>query len=201
MDPPEEANKIQRARQGDLDAFNQLVLEYQALVYNHALWLVQDHDTAEDLTQETFISAFQNLNQYRGGSFRAWLMRIVAYDSIDELRRQKRRKIISLTRFNEYEEEIEPNAWLRDPVPSVEEKAEQDDLRDNMQKMINELPEEYRRTVVLVDLLEMQYAEAAAAMNVPIGTVKSRLARARMVLQKRLKGAARLFADTALEPA
>lgn len=199
MNQIEQLKQIQKARQGDLEAFNQLVLEYQAIVYNHALWLVQDREAADDLAQETFIKAYSSLTQYRGGSFRAWLLRIVTNTSLDELRCRKRRKTISLTRYNEYDEEIESDDWLRDPGVSVEERAEQRDFRVKLQRYIHELPEEHRMTILLVDLFEMKYDEAAAALDVPIGTVKSRLARARLHLRKRLEGSSRFLPNRIFE--
>lgn len=181
--------QIQQACSGDLDAFNQIVLENQSIVFNYVLWLVCDQAIAEDLTQETFIRAYQHLRGYRGGSIRAWLLRIAANASLDELRRRKRHTMISLTCFNCEDEEVETPPWLKDPGPSTEEKVEQQELCEYLQRYLNELPEEYRQAILLVDVLEMNYSEAAIAMGVPMGTVKSRLARARMLMRKRLENA------------
>lgn len=199
MNHQEELQHIQQARQGDLEAFNQIVLEYQSVVYNYAYWLVKHRETAEDLTQEAFIRAFQNLNQYRGGSLRAWLMRIVANAGVDELRRLKRQHTLSLTCLDQDGEAFESDEWLRDPGASVEEKAEQKEFRARLQQYLDELPDEYRRALLLVDVFEMDYAEAAAAMTVPIGTVKSRLARARIRLRKRLVEASPMHLSPDLE--
>ena len=201
MNQVEELHLIQRACQGDLEAFNQLILEYQTLVFNHALWMVHDRETAEDVTQETFLSAYQNINQYRGGSFRAWLLRIVTNASLDELRRQKRRQTIPLFSYNHDGEEIEVDDWLVDSGPSVEEQSMQRDLRVSLQRHICALPEEYRNAVLLVDVFEMEYAEAAEVMGVPIGTVKSRLARARLLLRRRLENGRDSLAYPLLESA
>lgn len=190
MNQADELQQIQQALQGDLEAFNQLVLEYQTTVYHYTFWLVRNRETAEDLTQEAFIRAFQNLRSYRGGSFRAWLMRIAGNASLDELRRQQKRQTLSLTSFNDDAEEVDTDVWLRDPGASVEETIEQQEFRRDLQQYIDELPDEYRRALLLVDVFEMDYNEAAAAMGVPIGTVKSRLARARLLLRQRLQNAA-----------
>ena len=195
----DELQQIQQALAGDLEAFNQLVLEYQTTVYAYAYWLVHNRETAEDLTQEAFIRAFLNLKQYRGGSFRAWLLRIVGNASLDELRRMKRHQNLSLTCFDQDGEEVENNTWLRDPDCSVEEKVEQKEFQERLQGYIAELPEEYRSAVLLVDLFEMDYSEAAVAMAVPIGTVKSRLARARMLLRNRLNGDMQLLPNSEYE--
>lgn len=185
----DEQELIEKARQGDLEAFNHLVLKYQTAVYNQVWWMLFDEDAAEDITQETFILAFRKLDHFRGGSFRSWLLRIAANASKDELRRIKRRPTVSLTRMNDYEEEIETDAWLKDPGASVEETIEQNELQTTLQRCINELPEAYRHAIILVDILEMEYSEAAAAMRVPLGTVKSRLMRARTKLRERLEAA------------
>jgi len=199
MNQLDEYQLIHRAQEGDLEAFNLIVLEYQALVYNHALWLVSDPYAAEDITQETFLSAFEHLNQYRGGSFRAWLLRIATNDGIDELRRCTRRKAQPLVGLNQYGEENENSAWIRDPACSVEDIVEQKVVWDWLKKYIDELPEEYRSSILLVDLCELKYAEASAVLNVPIGTVKSRLARARFYLQKRLKEVLQMDRDLIFE--
>ncbi|MCU0487048.1 MAG: RNA polymerase sigma factor [Anaerolineales bacterium] len=181
--------QIQQAGLGDLEAFNQIVLENQSIVFNYVLWLVNDHASAEDLTQETFIRAFQHLRKYRGGSIRAWLLRIAANASLDELRRRKRHTMISLTCFTCEDEEVETPPWLKDPGSSTEEKIVRQELCECLQQHLNQLPEAYRQAILLVDVLEMDYAEAATAMGIPMGTVKSRLARARMLMRKRLVNA------------
>jgi RNA polymerase sigma-70 factor (ECF subfamily) len=196
-----EYDLIQKARLGNLEAYNQIVLAYQTLVYNHALWMMRDPQAAEDLTQETFIKAYLSLNQYKGGSFRAWLLRIVSNDCIDEWRRIKRCKTCSTTCLNSYGEEIEDMDWLQDPGLSVEEKAAQRDLQIDLERCLCALPEEYRRTVVLVDVFDMDYAEAASTMKVPIGTIKSRLARARSFLRKSLESHARESHTPQFQPA
>lgn len=188
MNPEEEIQLIHKACQGDLDAFNELVLVYQSLAYNHACWLVGDSQTAEDLTQEGLIRTYRNLNQYRGGSFRAWLLRIVGNACLDELRRQKAHQVISLNWFNDDGDEIEVDSWLEDPTASVDDILDQRELGKNLQDAIKKLPDAYRQTILLVDQMEMDYAEVAETLGIPIGTVKSRVARARLLLQKELAG-------------
>src|SRR5216683_8017992 len=95
---------ISGAQQGDLDAFNRLVLEYQTPVYNLAYRIMGEGDSASDAAQEAFISAYKNLRAYRGGSFKAWLMRIVTNACYDELRRRKRRPVTSLEALSVVEE-------------------------------------------------------------------------------------------------
>jgi RNA polymerase sigma-70 factor (ECF subfamily) len=100
----DEPDLIRAAQHGDLDAFNRLVLAYQDNVFNTALRILGDEDLASDASQEAFISAFRGLNGYRGGSFRAWLLRTVTNACYDELRRRKRRPSIPLEPVNDEDE-------------------------------------------------------------------------------------------------
>jgi len=98
---------INDAKNGDLDAFNRLVLQYQDMLYNTAYRVIGDPVLAADATQDAFISAFRKLKSYRGGSFKAWLLRIVTNACYDELRRQKRRPTTPLEPLTENGEEME----------------------------------------------------------------------------------------------
>jgi RNA polymerase sigma-70 factor (ECF subfamily) len=184
----DEVALIRAAREGDLNAFNRLVLEYQDLVYNQAYRVLGEPLAADDATQEAFISAYRNLRSYRGGSFRAWLLRIVTNACYDELRRRKRRPTTPLEPLDDAGEEIESPTWMEDPAESPEESAERSELARAIQDCINELPAEFRAVVALVDVQGMDYAEAADAIDKPLGTVKSRLARARARLRDCLRG-------------
>jgi RNA polymerase sigma-70 factor (ECF subfamily) len=186
--PLSESSLIEEATRGDLDAFNQLVLEYQSLAYNHAHALLGDRASAEDATQESFIRAFQNLNSFRGGSFRAWLLKIVTNMSYDFMRRTKRHPTEPLFPEDEYGEEMESPTWLADTNPSVEAALEEKQFSDGLYKILDELPDVYRSVITLVDLYELDYSEAAEILKVPIGTVKSRVARARLQMKERLQG-------------
>ena len=108
----DEKEWIDRAARGDLNAFNQLVLRYQDMTYNHAYALLSDGDLAEDATQETFLHAFQSMSGFRGGSFRAWLLKIATNASYDLLRRARRRPTQPLFPKDEEGDEVESPAWL-----------------------------------------------------------------------------------------
>lgn len=179
----DECVTLQEAAAGNLDAFNQLVLRYQNLAYNHAYALLGDPDSAEDATQESFIKAFQALNSYRGGSFRGWLLKIVTNSAYDLMRRVSRQPSQSLYPLDENGEEIESTFWLADPSASVENVVEQNELSLEIRRLLDQLPAAYRSVITLIDINEFDYAEAAQALRVPIGTVKSRLARARLQMQ------------------
>lgn len=179
---------IRAAQNGDLEAFNRLVLAYQDVLYNTALRILGDDSQAADATQEAFISAFRGLNGFRGGSFKAWLMRTVTNACYDELRRQKRRPTIPLEPVNEDDEELESPRWLADSSMTPAEKFEADELEHAIQHCLASLPLEFRTVVVLADLQGLDYAEVASLARAPLGTIKSRLARARLRLRECLQG-------------
>lgn len=184
---------IQEATQGNLDAFNRLVLFYQDMVYTQAFRMLGEQESAEDSAQEAFISAYKNLRSFRGGSFKAWLLRIVTNLCYDELRRRKRRPTQPLEPLDEDNEEIETPKWLSDPGSSPEEEVERIELSNAIQHCLQDLPEEFRSVVILVDIQGFDYSEASSTLGKPLGTIKSRLARARSRLQDCLRGFKELF--------
>lgn len=181
-----ERGLVFNATNGDLDAFNQLVLTHQDIVYNHVYHLLGDPDWAEDVTQESFIKAYQKMDDYRGGSFRAWMLRIATNASYDLYRRASRHPTQPLYPVNDDGEEVGSPAWLVDPASSVEKTVQQKEDDEDLYRMLNELPLAHRSVILLVDVYEMEYAEVAEALHLPMGTVKSRLARARMQMKEKL---------------
>lgn len=184
----DEISLIQAARQGDLDSFNRLVLAYQDIVYGQAYRMLGDPEPAADAAQETFIAAFRNMKNFRGGSFRAWLLRIATNTCYDELRRRQRRPTTPLEPADAEDDEVESPHWLADTEHSPEEAAEKAELERALQHCLEGLPPEFRTVVILVDLQGLDYAEAGTAIGSPVGTVKSRLARARLRLRDCLQG-------------
>lgn len=178
---------IETAKRGDPDAFNLLVLKYQDMLYRISLRIVQDECGAEDALQNAFIQAFQNIRSFRGGSFKSWLARVAVNASYDELRRTKRHISTPLEQFNQEGEEIESPMWMTDPSAGPQELVESHELQRALQECIRALIPDYRLMVILVDIEGMSYEEAARIARVPVGTVKSRLARARMQLRSALK--------------
>jgi RNA polymerase sigma-70 factor, ECF subfamily len=180
----DESRLISDATKGDLDAFNALILAYQDTAYNLAYRILWDEDSSADATQNAFISAFRNIKKYRGGSFKAWIMRIVANNCYDELRRRKRHPQVQLEpTVKDNDEELESPAWIADDKPSPEQTLEDLDLEHAIQHCIGNLPDDFRSVVILVDMEELDYAEVSQAIGKPLGTVKSRLARARLRLR------------------
>ena len=179
---------ITSAQRGDLDSFNTLVLHYQDIVFNTALRILGDDELAADASQEAFISAFRSISSFRGGSFKAWMLRTVTNACYDELRRQKRRPTTQLEPETDDGEEMDSPRWLADPGMTPEQKAEADDLEHAIQHCLDALPTEFRAVVVMADIQGLDYTEVAIAAHVPLGTIKSRLARARLRLRECLQG-------------
>lgn len=180
---------IEDALGGDLNAFNSLVLTYQEKAFNLAYRMLNDEDAAADATQNAFISAYRNLRSYRGGSFRAWVMRMVTNTCYDELRRRQRRPTVPLEPMSaEEDEEVESPAWLADDSPDPEEQVENRELEKAISHCIQGLPEDFRAVVVMIDVQGYDYAEVSEATGKPLGTIKSRLARARLRLRDCLSG-------------
>jgi len=184
----DETALIQTAQHGDLDSFNTLILHYQDRVFHTALRILSDEDLAADAAQEAFISAFRSINSFRGGSFKAWLMRTVTNACYDELRRQKRRPTTPLEPDSADGEEMDSPRWLADPNMTPAQKSEADELEHAIQHCLDALPTDFRTVVVLADIQGMDYSEVAISVRVPLGTIKSRLARARLRLRECLRG-------------
>jgi len=184
---------ITSAQRGNLDAFNELVLAYQDQVYNLAYRIMGDPASAADATQEAFISAFQNIESFRGkypSSFKSWLMRIVSNACYDELRRRKRQPATSI---EDFEIDEEANPALVSETEGPEEYAEREEMARVIESGIQTLPPNQRITLVLADVQGFSYDEIAEATDAPLGTVKSRLARARAKLRDYLRERAELL--------
>ncbi len=181
----DEGELIARSQKGNVAAFNQLVLAHQQLAYNVALCILGDPDAAADATQEAFISAFKAVSSLRGGSFKAWLLRIVTNACYDMLRAKKRRPTDSLDEMVSEDEGMGGPA--DDSLESPEEHALRMDMRAEVQRCLQLLPPEQRVVVVLSDVHGLSYEEIAAVTKTELGTVKSRLSRARAQLRDSLR--------------
>lgn len=183
---PDERVLVQAARKGDFEAFNLLILRYQNLAYNVAFRILLDEDNAKDITQNSFLAAYRNLNRFSGASFRAWLMRIVTNACIDELRRRQRHPTISLEPVSDDDEEVESPFWIADRSFMPELVQERAELQQAIRKALEGVSVEYRVVLVLADIEGLDYNEIAAILGKPLGTIKSRLARARLQMRARL---------------
>ena len=179
MNPPDE--RLNRARRGEIAAFNSLVAEYEGLVYNLCYRMLGSRQAAEDAAQEAFLAAWRAIGSMRGETFRPWLMRIAANACRDELRRRGRRPGGSLDAALE---EGLPEPPDRDPSP--ENALLAGEQRQGIERALRTLPEEQRLALLLCDVEGFDYAEIAMVMKTSIGTVKSRIARGRAHLREAL---------------
>ncbi|HRQ39336.1 MAG TPA: sigma-70 family RNA polymerase sigma factor [Chloroflexota bacterium] len=186
----DEAALIEQAKKGDVTAYNRLVLAHQQVVYNVAYRIMGQPQLAEDVTQETFIAAYKALHSFREGSLKAWLLRIATNRCYDELRKFQRRPQSSL---DDLTEENESFAFLRDPQPGPEEQQQQLELIRAIERCLQGLPADQRATAVLCDVEGYDYEEIARITQVSLGTVKSRLSRARSKLRDCLQGVQELL--------
>lgn len=180
----DELNLVQRARSGDRDAFAALLERYEKQVYHQALRMVANPEDAADITQEAFLKAWQGLPSFQGdSSFSTWLYRLTDNAAIDLLRREKKRRgDASLD-----DEEYQWDSTLADPNSTPERKLEQQELRRAVAEGLNKLSEEHRRVLVLREINGLSYEEIASILELTAGTVKSRIARARIALARLLK--------------
>ncbi|HUZ76368.1 MAG TPA: RNA polymerase sigma factor [Chloroflexota bacterium] len=171
---PDEESLLSQARRGDLAAFNQLVERLQGLVYNVCRQTLGEADAAADATQEAFFAAYRGLAGFRGGSFRGWVLRIATNHCLDVLRARRRHR-----------EEPLPDIYeAMADQPSPEQRALTAEVIGVVEAALAKLPPDQRLCVVLVDVQGLDYQEAAAALHLNLGTLKSRLSRARAQLRE-----------------
>lgn len=183
-----EITLLHSAQSGNLEAFNALILKYQGVMYRTALKILGQDALAEDATQDAFISAYQHIINFRSGSLKAWFMRILINKCYDKIRHMQITPTISLDEsFMDDSENESLYIRFRDRVPSVEECVEASERNEYIQECLNKLPTNYRVVLTLVDIEEMSYGEASTILKIPMGTVKSRLARARFYLRRELR--------------
>ena len=177
---------IKRAANGDEQAFEKLLLAHQKNVYNLCYRMVQDPDDALDLSQEAFLKAWRSLSTYQfDAAFSTWLYRLTTNVCIDFLRRRTRQAHTSLTAEDDEEEGREFS--VPDPAPGPEEQAITNDRKQAVSDAMQKLPEDYRLVLQLRVVEDLPYEQIAQIMQVPVGTVKSRLSRARLQLKKILE--------------
>jgi RNA polymerase sigma-70 factor, ECF subfamily len=174
---------LAQAMRGDLDAFNQLVLIYQQLAYSVAYRTLQDPDAAPDAVQESFVKAYRALSTFQGGSFKSWLVRIVVNTCYDSLRSRLRHPTDSL---DDLPVDSEHAGQLADPAESPEHFAQRMELSQWIEAGIARLPVEQRLALTLCDVHGYAYEEISEMTGMPMGTVKSRINRARAKLREHL---------------
>ncbi|GAC1371358.1 MAG: sigma-70 family RNA polymerase sigma factor [Ktedonobacteraceae bacterium] len=189
----DEDRLIARSQQGDVEAFNQLVVQYQQLLYATVFRLLGDYETAADVTQDAFIAALRSIRTYRGdSSFRAWLLRIGSNLVYDHWRRVQRHPVSSLEAINEDEDGAQGASLLdalamTGPEGNPEEAVLTQELQDVIQQGIQQLPLEQRTVIVLCDIQGLAYEEVAQVTETTLGTVRSRISRGRARLRNYLQ--------------
>lgn len=175
---------VERAKRGDVEAFEQLISQHERTVYNIAYRLTGNHEDANDVAQEAFLRAFSSLPDFRGdSSFATWLYRIVNNACLDELRRRKRQRVTSLDESVTLEDG-ELSRQIADTSDGPEEALERVEIQRAVQESIQSLDEEYRIVLVMRDIQGYSYNEIAEALGLNLGTVKSRINRARNALKE-----------------
>ena len=194
-----EEQLIRRAQQGDNGAFEELLLLHQKKVYNLCLRMSANPDDALDLSQEAFLRAWRSLGQYQfEASFSTWLFRLTSNICIDFLRRKKRRQETSLTEsYDDSDEGAELS--VPDAQPGPEQQAMTNETKIELARAMEQLSPEHREILQLRVIEDLQYEQIADILGMRVGTVKSRLARARLALRKILK-AGNYFDSASSEP-
>lgn len=193
MTPSDDRQLIERCRSGDREAFDELVRRYEKQAYNLAYRLSGNYDDASDVVVEAFVRVFQGLHTFRGeANFGTWLHRVVVNTFLDIRKRSKGRQNVSL------EEQIEMDGdtltrQIEDTSPGPEELVEQEERDEVLQRAISQLSPERRILIVLYHFENLSYEEIAQMLNLPVGTVKSRLNRARLALREILEPSRELF--------
>ena len=180
---------IARARGGNVEAFNTLIGYYQGAAFGVAFRILGERELAADATQEAIFAAFRAIGRFRGSSFRVWLLRIVTNQCLDELRSRKRRPVVSLDALLSpgADEVGEAAAQPADETWDPAGRAEQRELTALLNRLLLDLPEDQRIAVVLCDVEGLSYDEIAEVTQTNLGTVKSRIARARARLRDLLE--------------
>jgi len=175
---------IERCQQGDTIAFDRLVERHGQWVYNLAYRMIGDREEAHDIAQEAFVRAFAAIKGFRrGSSFATWLYRVTANVCLDEIKRRRRRPAPATSLLSGENQRPDPP----DPAPDVAQRVEAIERRELVRRAIASMPLHHRLPLVLCELQGCSYDEVAAIMKTNVGTVKSRLNRARLALKKALE--------------
>jgi len=177
---------VQAAKKGDLEAFSDLVKRYDRNVFRIAQHITHNEEDAQDVVQEAFLKAYQNLDQFQGNSkFYTWLVRIAVNEALMKLRRRRTDRTVSIDEDVETEEGTMPRE-VADWSPNPEQLYGQSELSDILKKTIQGLPPGFRTVFVLRDVEGLSTEETAEMLGLSIPAVKSRLLRARLQLRERL---------------
>lgn len=188
-----ETDLIKRCQKGERDAFNELVEKYQSRVVNIAYGMLSDREDAYDAAQEVFVKIYKNINGFRGGSsLSTWIFRIVS-NVCNDMLRKRQRAAVTVSLSGAQQDEDGKDIDVTDDAPSPDELLELDERQRAVRLAISELRAEYREIITYSDIEQLSYEEIADILKCPVGTVKSRLNRARGALKKKLLKDKELF--------
>lgn len=181
---PSDEELIERFQKGDREAFEKIVERYKDQLLNFAYRFLGSRQEAEDVVQDTFLRVYRNRKAYRRvARFSTWIYTIAGNLAKTELRKRKRRKLFSISDLGFEEKDYEISDLSHNPEDDVEGTLKEEII----QREIEKLPPKFREVIILRDVQGLSYEEIALILKIPIGTVKSRVNRARLRLQKRLK--------------
>jgi RNA polymerase sigma-70 factor (ECF subfamily) len=183
-----DAELVKKCLQGDTQAFEELVARYQDKIYALSFRYMGNEDDAYDMAQESFIKAYRSMRSFKGdASFGTWMYRITTNVCLDELRHRKRRLVpLSLDEPLAIRDGDEVEKEVADPSPTADILYEQKEFSHYIQSILSQIKTEHRAAIILRDMMELTYEEIAEVLNCSVGTVKSRLSRARNALRKKL---------------
>jgi RNA polymerase sigma-70 factor (ECF subfamily) len=190
---------LERSKKGDIEAFEKLIEDYQTKVFNIAFRMIGNYDDASDLAQEVFLRVYKSLKGFKEqSSFSTWIYSITKNVCLDEIRRRKNKNVVYLDediRLNDGD--VARQLESRDDTP--EETAERNELRRQINDVINKLNDEHRMVIILRDIQGFSYEEIGEITGCPEGTVKSRINRARKLLREMLKSKWELIANESVK--
>ncbi|MCS7253945.1 MAG: sigma-70 family RNA polymerase sigma factor [Armatimonadota bacterium] len=183
--PEHERELLRRCKAGDEDAWREFIDTYKHMVYSFAYDLLRNPEDAEDVAQEVFINAFRAIGSFRGDSrISTWLYRVTKNACLNFIRQRDKAVWESLDdQEGNWEELLDRD----DDMPTPEELVLHEELREIVRRKIDELPHIYRTAIIMCDIRQLNYEEAARILNIPVGTLKSQVFRARRMLKEKLK--------------
>ena len=185
---------VQRSREGDRTAFDDLVSRYEGRAYQYAFRLTHNSDEASDIVSDAFVRVYNALPNFKGqAAFTTWLYRIVTNCYLDSKKRERNRQTVSLDQAITTEGGSEVERQIVDTGRTTEDEVERNERERKVQQALLKLPEYQRAMLVMYHVDNLSYEEIAESLDLPIGTVKSRLNRARLSLRDQLKNDAELF--------
>ena len=189
----DEKTLISKSKAGDRQAFSALVEKYQSKIINMSYGMLSDQEDAYDAAQEVFIKVFRSIDSFEEkSSFSTWIYRITV-NVCNDMLRKRQRKISALSLSSTADGDEEKVLEIKDDAPTPQDTAETNETQLEVRRAISELSDEYKTVITLFDLEGLSYDEISSIINVPVGTVKSRLSRARSALKKNLLKKRELF--------